>query len=311
MKSERDVKMLKIDVFNFEDNLFDDKSIIVNCTLNLDNDSEYKIKAMIDNECIDYSFIDIDIAHKVCERLKIVSLKLNKSREVKNYDERRDKNITHVIYSFMIIQNHIESSISMMIIKFDQHSIILEKSWMKKHDVNYHDHDDSISFYFDHCSHLETSEHSYFEQTKKKNSFSKKIFSDQSKVIENKEIKIFFEKNNNSSKAILKRSILIEFDERLNERSKKLIQRRRVDESWRKELKKIEISATRILSKKSRKISFFENDYSIQKKNDEDKLSDDENIIEIHSIAVASFNILSRQINVKIFVVFMKIWKFS
>jgi hypothetical protein len=76
-------------------------------------------------------------------------------------------------------------------------------------------------------------------------------------------------------------------------------------------LKKIEISATRILSKKSRKISFFENDYSIQKKNDEDKLSDDENIIEIHSIAVASFNILSRQINVKIFVVFMKIWKFS
>jgi hypothetical protein len=102
---------------------------------------------------------------------------------------------------------------------------------MKRHDVNYHDHDDSISFYFDHCNHLETSEHSYFEQTKKKNSFSKRIFSDQSKVIEDKEIKIFLEKNNNSSKAILKRSILIEFDERLNERSKRLIQRRRVNES--------------------------------------------------------------------------------
>ncbi len=94
---------MKIDACNFENNLFDDKSIIVNCTLNLDNDNEYKIKAMMNNECIDYSFINIDIAHKVCERLRIAFLKLNKSREVKNDDERRNKNITHVIYSLMII----------------------------------------------------------------------------------------------------------------------------------------------------------------------------------------------------------------
>jgi hypothetical protein len=126
MKSEHDVKVLKIDVFNFENNLFDDKSIIVECTLELDN--EYIIKAMIDNECIDYSFIDIDIAHQVCEALKISFLKLNKSREVKSYDERRNKNITHVIYSSMIIQNHTKSSIFMMITKLDQHSIILNKS---------------------------------------------------------------------------------------------------------------------------------------------------------------------------------------
>jgi hypothetical protein len=46
----------------------------------------------------------------------------------------------------MTIQDHTKSSISMMITKLDQHLIILEKSWMKKHDVNYHDHDDSISF---------------------------------------------------------------------------------------------------------------------------------------------------------------------
>ncbi len=94
---------MKIDACKFENNFFDDKSIIVNCILNLDNDSEYKIKAMIDNECIDDSFIDIDIAHKICERLRIVFLKLNKSREIKDYDERKDKNIIHVIYSLMII----------------------------------------------------------------------------------------------------------------------------------------------------------------------------------------------------------------
>jgi hypothetical protein len=98
---------------------------------------------------------------------------------------------------------------------------------MKKHDVNYHEHDDSISFYLDHCDHLETFNHSYSNksnriQTKKKDFFSKEIFSDQSKIIENKETKIFLEKINNS-KMILKR---IEFNERLNESRKRLIKRR-------------------------------------------------------------------------------------
>jgi hypothetical protein len=125
MKNEQDVKVLKIDVFNFENSLFDDKSIIVECTLKLDN--EYIIKAMINNDCTDYSFIDIDIAQQVCEALEISLLKLNKSREVKNYNERRNKDITHAIYSLMIIQNHTESSISMMITKLDQHLIILSK----------------------------------------------------------------------------------------------------------------------------------------------------------------------------------------
>jgi hypothetical protein len=124
MKSKHDVIVLKIEACNFENILFDDKSVIVNCILK----REYKTRAMIDNDCIDYSFIDTDIAHEVCEVLKINLLKLNKSREVKNYDERRSKDIIHVIYSFMIIQNHTKSSISMMITKLDQHSIILKKS---------------------------------------------------------------------------------------------------------------------------------------------------------------------------------------
>jgi hypothetical protein len=96
---------------------------------------------------------------------------------------------------------------------------------MKKHDVSYHDHDDSISFFLNHCNHFEASEHSYSEQTKIKNSFPKRIFSDQSEIIENKEIKFFFEKTNNS-KMILKRTTSIKSKERLNERFKRLIERR-------------------------------------------------------------------------------------
>ncbi len=103
---------------------------------------------------------------------------------------------------------------------------------MKKHDVSYHDHDDSISFYLDHCSHLEASNHSYSNrsnsnQTKKKDFFSKRIFFNQSETrIENKEIKIFSRKINNSSKTILKRATSIESSKRLNERSERLIERR-------------------------------------------------------------------------------------
>jgi hypothetical protein len=78
---------MKIETCKFEDNFFDDTSIIVNYILNLEN--EYKIKVMIDNDCIDYSFINIVIAQKVCDSLRINSLKLNKSREMKNYDEKK------------------------------------------------------------------------------------------------------------------------------------------------------------------------------------------------------------------------------
>jgi hypothetical protein len=120
-----EMKIMKIDACNFENIFFDDKLIIVDCILDLRN--EYKIKAMINNQCIDYSFININIAHKVCELLRIKFLQLNKFREMKNYDERKNKNIIHVIYSFMIIQDHTKNCTSMMITKLDQHSIILER----------------------------------------------------------------------------------------------------------------------------------------------------------------------------------------
>jgi hypothetical protein len=191
----------------------------------------------------------------------------------------------------------------MMIIELDQHSIILKKSWMKKHEMSYHEYNDFISFHSDHCNHLNAFKHLYSNQsqTKKKDFFSKRIFFDQSKMkIENKEIKIFLEKTNNS-KMILKKTTSIEFNKILNERFERLIERR-MNESWRKKLKKIEISSSRILKKES-KINFFYDEISSKF---HEKSTDEESIIEIHSITVASFNTLFRQKNVEIFVVFMK-----
>jgi hypothetical protein len=74
---------------------------------------------------------------------------------------------------------------------------------------------------------------------------------------------------------------------------------------WRKKLRKIEISASKILSKDSRRNSFLDEN-PISTKKLEDEVLDEDNIIEIYSIAIASFNIIFRQKDVKIFAVFMK-----
>ncbi len=70
----------------------------------------------------------------------------------------------------------------------------------------------------------------------------------------------------------------------------------------KKEVKKIETSSSRILRKES-KMNFFYDEISSKF---HEKSTDEESTIEIHSITVVSFNILSRQKNVEIFAVSMK-----
>jgi hypothetical protein len=111
---------------NLKENLFDEDLVIKSCILNDEN--QYLVKAMIDNDCTDYSFINNIIVRKICEALKISSIKLNKSRKMKNYDERMSESITHVIYLKMLIKNHVESFTFLLITKLSQHDIILEKS---------------------------------------------------------------------------------------------------------------------------------------------------------------------------------------
>jgi transposase len=86
---------------------------------------------------------------------------------------------------------------------------------------------------------------------------------------------------------ILKR---IEFKKRLNEHQKKLNKHRWINKSWKKKLKKIEISSSRILKKELKMNSFYD---EISQKFHE-KLINEKSIIEIYLIAIASFNILFR-----------------
>jgi hypothetical protein len=114
---------------------------------------------------------------------------------------------------------------------------------MKKHEISYHEYDNSITFHFEFCNHLKTSNRSFsshsndsLQKTKKKLFFSKEKLIDQSEDdiqdIENKELLIFFKKIN--SKTILKRStsnqVVKSVMRTLNESSKKLNERRRINE---------------------------------------------------------------------------------
>jgi hypothetical protein len=100
---------------NLEDDLFDEDSVIESCIL--DDENQYLVKAMIDNDCTKYSFFNNIIVRKICEALHINLIKLNKSRKMKDYDERMSELITHAIYFKMTIRNHVESLISLLITK--------------------------------------------------------------------------------------------------------------------------------------------------------------------------------------------------
>jgi predicted N-acetyltransferase YhbS len=83
---------------------------------------------MINIDVTEYVFVDESVAQSFCETLKIESVQLIKKRLVRVYDERKNQIITHVIYSKMTIQEHIESLTFMLIIKLRQQTLILEKS---------------------------------------------------------------------------------------------------------------------------------------------------------------------------------------
>jgi hypothetical protein len=83
---------------------------------------------MINIDVTRYAFVDETVAQSLCEALKIEFVQLVKKRLIRVYDERKDQIITHIIYFKMIIQRHIESLISMLIIKLKQQTLILDKS---------------------------------------------------------------------------------------------------------------------------------------------------------------------------------------
>ncbi len=117
------------------DDSFDFKSFTVDIILN-SLEKIFRFFALINTEVTDMTFIDESLMSKLCECFDIQLILLSKSKLIQSYDETSDwKSITHALYTSIMIQEHKNEMISLLITCLDQHKIIIENFWLKRNQI--------------------------------------------------------------------------------------------------------------------------------------------------------------------------------
>ena len=119
-------KLLLISIFSLPGNLFTDEALVVACSLGRMN--EIKTTFLLDTKATGITFIDLAMAHHVCEVLQISFIQLTKPKPIREFDGKPAPPITHAIYSTLTVQGHTKLLALFLIIKLGQHSLILGKS---------------------------------------------------------------------------------------------------------------------------------------------------------------------------------------
>ncbi len=114
------------------DDLFNFKSFTVDVILN-NLEKIFRSLALINIEVIDMTFIDESLMSKLCEHFDIQSILLLKLKSIWLYDETSDwKSITYALYTSIMIQEHKNEMMLLLITCLDQHKIIIENLWLKR-----------------------------------------------------------------------------------------------------------------------------------------------------------------------------------
>ncbi len=101
------------------DDSFDFKSFTVDVILN-SLEKIFKSFALIDTRVTDMTFIDESLMSELCERFDIQSISLSKSKLIESYDEISDRKlITHALYTSIMIQEHKNEMMSLLITRLD------------------------------------------------------------------------------------------------------------------------------------------------------------------------------------------------
>ncbi len=101
------------------DDSFNFKSFIIDIILN-SLEKIFRSFALIDTEVIDMTFIDESLMSELCEHFDIQSILLSKSKLIQSYDEISDrKSITHALYTLIMIQEHKNEMMFLLIIRLD------------------------------------------------------------------------------------------------------------------------------------------------------------------------------------------------
>jgi len=115
-------------IMSMSDDSFASESLTTECVLS-NNEISYSLKSLIDIEAADYLFINEVIVQIVCDQLQIELLTLIKAKSIREFNDHYAKKlITHVTYLNLTVQDHTIDTASMLIIRLDQHQIILEKT---------------------------------------------------------------------------------------------------------------------------------------------------------------------------------------
>ena len=120
---------------SMSDDSFDFKSFIVDVILS-SLEKIFRFFALINTEVIDMTFIDESLMSELCECFDIQSISLSKSKLIQSYDETSDqKLITYTLYTLIMIQEHKNEMMFLLITHLDQHKIIIENLWLKRNQI--------------------------------------------------------------------------------------------------------------------------------------------------------------------------------
>jgi len=120
---------------SMSDDSFDFKLFTVDVILS-SLEKIFRSLTLIDTEVTDMTFIDESLMSELCECFDIQSISLSKSKSIQSYDEISDwKSITHALYTLIMIQEHKNEMMSLLITHLDQHKIIIENLWLKRNKI--------------------------------------------------------------------------------------------------------------------------------------------------------------------------------
>jgi len=117
------------------DDLFNFKSFTVDVILS-SLEKIFRSLALINIEVTDMTFIDESLMSELCKCFDIQSISLSKSKLIQSYDEISErKSITHALYTLIMIQEHKNEIMLLLITCLDQHKIIIENLWLKRNQI--------------------------------------------------------------------------------------------------------------------------------------------------------------------------------
>ncbi len=109
-----------------EENYFG-KPILIDATLS-SQDQSYQLRPLIDSGSGAYALVHIHLADLICQKLGIQPIPLAKEKLIREYDGKlARKTIIYKILSNLIIEDHKELIVSMLIADIGYHEAILGK----------------------------------------------------------------------------------------------------------------------------------------------------------------------------------------